>query len=943
MRARKYFVLWLFVITLAIALYPANLSAAIFYEVNIPTHLGRNITYISNFQITDRGFLDVHVLRVPLNNPHVQLGPVQSRRESQLREPTTTLLNAHGAVAGINGDFFNMAGTHSAVTGPVIQNGRILAIDGLPNMHYNRYAAFMLDNANNPFIEYLRTEIHFINNGQENFRIFAINKITDMSYATAITHDFMQDTGWIDARFPYLYKIVVDNGFVTHISYAGQWVGVPENGFVVLFGAESAEFFTSVVNVGETASLNVVSTVDLNLISQAIGGGGKLLIGGQAAPQDSGFVVPGRHPRTAVGFTRDRSEAILMVVDGRSHSIGASHYEMAALMQQFGAYEAMHLDGGGSSTMGVRRPGQDYVTAINRPSDGSQRRVSNALGVFIHDNVPGMPVGDMRSLEVRPQATRTFMGTGLPVNIFGMDEFQNELSLNPQHLSVGVHESAGWLDRGFFFPLRTGTFPITATYHGMAANANVDVHELAVLLPNRTYITSSVGDRTLLEFNGLSTDGFSAYIYTGVQFEVVPAYLGHVEGSTFVAGNLGTGYIRAFVGGVQAFIDVHVGYRTLSISSFEDGRTIWFSGYPEGVRGHASYSTERVRNGSHSIRMDYQLIESDSAQVANVVFETAIVFPQNTIRMHMQVYGNNSYHWLRARLRDAQGGIHIVDLTQRVNWTGWRQVEVDLPQAPQPFMLERIYVASLANIDTYSHTLFFDNLTGVVLHGAPQAQGRPPATVFVDRLQANLQYPPPPEAFDITLAGNLAFFGDENNVPVFYRETQTVVLDALQRNSSRVLLGGVSDLENPPAIPHFQWNRHYNFFYHGNVGIVHLSAANGGLHATNPEQWASLFSDISYSGRRHIIVVIDQNPADFRVSSEVILFQDAMETLSAMGKNIFVVYTGGNTFEAHVRNGVRYIGIGDLWAADGTTTDNFSILRFRVFGDDIYYSLINVL
>ena len=938
MNTTKYLIIW-FLALFTFFTIPATTNAAVFYEVNIPTNLGRNITYISNIQITDRGFLDVHVLRVPLNNPHVQLGPVQSRRESQLKEPTTTLLNANGAIAGINGDFFNMAGTHSAVTGPVIQNGRILAIDGLPNMHYNRYASLLIDQTNNPFIEYLRTEIHFINNGLENFRIKAINKITDMSYATAITHDFMPDTGWIDARFPYLYKIVVDNGFVTHISYAGQWVAVPENGFVVLFGAESAEFFTSVVNVGETASLNVVSTVDLNLISQAIGGGGKLMTGGQAAPQNSGFVVAGRHPRTAVGFTRDRTEAILMVVDGRSHSIGASHYEMAALMQRFGAYEAMHLDGGGSSTMGVRRPGQTYVTAANRPSDGSQRRVSNALGVFIHDHVPGVPVGTMRSLEVRPQAQRTFMGTGLPVAIFGMDEFQNELSLNPAHLSTGVHETAGWLDGGFFFPIRAGTFPIMASYHGMSASVNVDVHELAVLIPNRSYITTSVGNRTLLEFNGLSTEGFSAYIYTGVQFEVVPAYLGHMEGSTFVANNLGSGYIRAFVGGVQAFVDVHVGYRTLSFTSFEDGRTIWFSGYPEGVTGHVAYTTDRVFDGAFAIRMDYQLIESENAQVANTVFESAIVFPHNAVRMHMQVYGNNSYHWLRARLRDAQGAVHIIDLAQHVNWTGWRQVEAELPAAPQPFMLERIYVASLANMDTNAHTLFFDDITGVVLHGDPLALGRPPATVFVDRMRANLQEPPPPEAFDITLAGHLAFLGPEENKPDYYKSAQQVALDMLQRNSSRVLLGGISNLEQPPEVPHFQWNRSYNFFNHSNVGIVHLSAAYGGLHATNPEQWARFFRDISYSQLRHIIVVIDRNPAHFRVASEVILFQDAMETLSAMGKNVFVVHTDGNTFDSHVRNGVRYISMGSLFEPDGTMNENFSILRFRVFGNDIYYSL----
>ena len=40
-----------------------------------------------------------------------------------------------------------------------------------------------------------------------------------------------------------------------------------------------------------------------------------------------------------------------MVVDGRGDSIGATHEEMVWLMKEYGAYNAMHFDGGGSSTM----------------------------------------------------------------------------------------------------------------------------------------------------------------------------------------------------------------------------------------------------------------------------------------------------------------------------------------------------------------------------------------------------------------------------------------------------------------------------------------------------------------------------------------------------------------------------------------------------------------
>ena len=65
-------------------------------------------------------------------------------------------------------------------------------------------------------------------------------------------------------------------------------------------------------------------------------------------------ITSGRQPRTAFGVSQDGTKAIIMVVDGRGDSIGATHQEMADLMRTYGAYDAMHLDGGGSSTMAVK-------------------------------------------------------------------------------------------------------------------------------------------------------------------------------------------------------------------------------------------------------------------------------------------------------------------------------------------------------------------------------------------------------------------------------------------------------------------------------------------------------------------------------------------------------------------------------------------------------------
>ena len=57
-------------------------------------------------------------------------------------------------------------------------------------------------------------------------------------------------------------------------------------------------------------------------------------------------------------------------------SIGMTLTEMAILMQELGAEDAMNLDGGGSSEMVVGNE------VMNRPSDGRERSVGAALAIF---------------------------------------------------------------------------------------------------------------------------------------------------------------------------------------------------------------------------------------------------------------------------------------------------------------------------------------------------------------------------------------------------------------------------------------------------------------------------------------------------------------------------------------------------------------------------------
>lgn len=71
------------------------------------------------------------------------------------------------------------------------------------------------------------------------------------------------------------------------------------------------------------------------------------------------------------------------MVDGRQPgwSVGATLPELAALLAEAGPWNALALDGGGSTAMWYRELGAPAGRVLNRPSDGRVRPVASHLGV----------------------------------------------------------------------------------------------------------------------------------------------------------------------------------------------------------------------------------------------------------------------------------------------------------------------------------------------------------------------------------------------------------------------------------------------------------------------------------------------------------------------------------------------------------------------------------
>jgi hypothetical protein len=129
-------------------------------------------------------------------------------------------------------------------------------------------------------------------------------------------------------------------------------------------------------------ALGTTMTIHLSLgfddAYDVIGGDTMLLRDGRVSvARFCGSFLCQAQPRTAIGVSAE-GKLLMVVVDGRQprYSLGLSMLGFARLLKKLGAVDAVNLDGGGASTMVVR----DKV--VNRPSDGSLRRVATAAMIL---------------------------------------------------------------------------------------------------------------------------------------------------------------------------------------------------------------------------------------------------------------------------------------------------------------------------------------------------------------------------------------------------------------------------------------------------------------------------------------------------------------------------------------------------------------------------------
>ncbi len=181
--------------------------------------------------------------------------------------------------------------------------------------------------------------------------------------------------------------VLDDDGRVMVKEVYGRPVEFPRSGCVLSASGRSAMLLQA-VNRGDIIKVRLGTEQGWVGVKHALGAGPRLVLDGKpcvtaTVERFKADVHGGLSPRSAIGFTRDGT-VILAVVEPAAPDVkGVTLDELATIMAKLGAWQAMNLDGGGSSTA-VARNGK----VINQPGDGRARLVSNAIVVIPKASTP---------------------------------------------------------------------------------------------------------------------------------------------------------------------------------------------------------------------------------------------------------------------------------------------------------------------------------------------------------------------------------------------------------------------------------------------------------------------------------------------------------------------------------------------------------------------------
>ena len=335
------------------------------YNLSYENDVASGLKYTFNKQMQKGKMLQAHYVTIDKNLYDIK--PLKAKNSIFGRDKLKNIATANNALAAINASYF-------ATTGWVIGNLKINSeIVGMENTPRTAFLAL-------PDKKYELGLINFegeviLPNG-EGLSIKGVNRERLTNDLVLYESSFIKSTGTNE----HGREITIDEkGIVININVLGN-SSVNKNTYVISGHGIMADKLAQ-VKIGDKIILKQTMGTKADKAFHVVGAGPRLLadgvvVTGQNNEQFLSDITNGRAPRSAIGIMKD-GKIIFYVVDGRSSlSAGMTLSELANALKEIGVVDAMNLDGGGSSEIIVNNEMK------NSPSDGAERSISVALGVF---------------------------------------------------------------------------------------------------------------------------------------------------------------------------------------------------------------------------------------------------------------------------------------------------------------------------------------------------------------------------------------------------------------------------------------------------------------------------------------------------------------------------------------------------------------------------------
>lgn len=936
-------------LTFSMALQPLHIYAQspdLLYENKEIQTITSGVTYEKSTRLYKGGWMDVYVLNVDLQNPNVKLEVLESATEYGLKKSVENITKENNAVAAVNADFFSSGNPRSSM-GQVVADGNTKATTNYYNGSANKYAGFFLDKSGVAFIDYMKSVIGFYNSATPVIELQGKNKVTNFSKPVYFDRQAITTTADLDKRYSNLYKICVSNGVISKISWGGETVEVPADGYIIVMNYATATKVISQFSVGQAVSFTESEKFlfrpekAISELSMGISGGGEILRNGQIVSQGLIIGEKGRNPRTAIGVSQDKTKAIIMAIDGRGSSIGATHIELGNLLKEYGAYDAIHFDGGGSTTMALREEGNTGISVVNTPSEGSQRSVANALGIKSVGEASG--VAYLNVYCTNGLDNILFNGTGSDFYVKAFDANYNPIEINQDEIVFSSDGIDGQWEGNRFIPNSEGKTTIVARLGEVAGSTDYQIISGAQFL-HATALNRSlqIGESTYLVASLTNKDGYESEInFKEINWSVDNSSVGYVDGGKFIATGDGTAVLTAEHNGVTSTVSIVVGKTNQTIESFEAPRDIYMSYYPtdKQVSGGAGVTPAYCYDGGKSLMLSYNFEgNSTQTQAAYACLErNPINITGSPTNIGMWVKGDKSGNLLKAVIKDANNSEYAVSLTT-LNSDEWEYAQTEVPSdVAYPIRIDKIYVAALETTTEQNSKIFIDNVSALL----PAVALPEEVTTYYDYKNKALS-----EAIPASNEEDLTIFGQTANKPNDIVSTSMLnrAIAKMSINARSMLFVGPSNVTNTTNVPSLSWKNEYFTTETNNFSIINLATSSGTIRKTKAEQWQWLPSYLENFSKNNIIINMDKNiwdsNNDFTDSRENELFHKILsEFVLKTGKNVMVVSASGTNSSSRVVDGVRYVNLNGLSTYTPDNSASYCYLRVRGSESDMSYCI----